>query len=72
LGIVNSYLDSIGVPGLDSVSADGIKASTDYNGFNFRVFGGLSFDIFVIRIDLTGIYNSSGNLGANLGIRFQL
>jgi len=40
---------------------------------NARVFGGLSFNIVVIRIDLTGMYNfMDGSYGATFGLRFQL
>jgi hypothetical protein len=68
---VNQYLGSHGVSGLDSAGASGIGSSADYNGFDFRVYGGLSFDIAAFRIDLTGVYHSSGHFGANVGVRFQ-
>lgn len=44
-----------------------------YNGFGFRTYGGLSFNIAVIKIDLTGLYDIvNANWGASLGLRFQL
>jgi hypothetical protein len=58
--------------GLDGISTTGIRSSTAYKGFNYRAFGGLSFNLAVIRLDLTGVYNFNGNFGANLGLRFQL
>lgn len=42
-------------------------------GWQYRVFGGLSFNIVVVKIDLSGMYNfKSENWGANLGLRVQL
>ena len=41
--------------------------------WQYRVFGGLSFNIAVVKIDLSGMYNfKSENWGANLGLRVQL
>jgi hypothetical protein len=42
-------------------------------GWQYRAFGGLSFNIVVVKIDLSGMYNfKSENWGANLGLRVQL
>lgn len=41
--------------------------------FNVRAFGGLSFNVVVLKIDLNGFYNfMSKNWAANLGIRVQI
>jgi hypothetical protein len=41
--------------------------------FNTRIFGGLSFNIAYLRIDLAGMYEFlSNHYGATFGIRFQL
>lgn len=41
--------------------------------WQYRAFGGLSFNIAVVKIDLSGMYNfKSENWGANLGLRVQL
>ncbi len=41
--------------------------------FGSRIYGGLSFNIFLFKIDLSANYNFvSGNWGGNLGARFQL
>ncbi len=38
-----------------------------------RLYGGFSVNLFVVRVDLTGMYNlSDGLLGATLGTRLQL
>jgi hypothetical protein len=43
------------------------------SGFVFRIYGGTSFDIAFIRLNLGVLYNPIGNgLGADFGIRFQL
>jgi len=43
------------------------------NSFNTRVFGGLSFNLAYVRLDLTGMYEFLGkNFGATLGLRFQM
>jgi len=51
----------------------GEQSSRSDDLFGARVFGGTSFNIAVIRIDLTGMYNfTTENWGANLGLRFQM
>jgi hypothetical protein len=43
------------------------------NSFNVRAFGGISFDLVFIRLDLTGMYNFlDKNYGGSLGVRLQL
>jgi hypothetical protein len=55
------------------IDQDGISSIIDNSGFSFRVFGGLSFNLMVIKIDLTGLYNiRDNNFGGTIGIRFQL
>ena len=52
---------------------DSIRAYEEVNGWNFRLYGGLSLNLFIIRFDVTGMYNlSDGSLGASVGIRLQL
>lgn len=42
-------------------------------GTDLRVYGGLSLDIFVVRLDLNALYSFIGrNWGGNLGVRIQL
>jgi hypothetical protein len=53
--------------------ADGIEYYRDDLAFGFRAFGGLSLNIFVIKLDLTGLYSFlDNNYGLSLGLRFQL
>jgi len=51
----------------------GETSSRDNELFGVRVFAGTSLNIFVIRLDLSGMYNiTTENWGANLGLRLQL
>jgi hypothetical protein len=55
------------------LSDEGFLVQTDANGWSFRTFGGVSFNLFVVRLDLTGMYNfTSGDFGGSLGVRVQL
>jgi len=71
-----SYLKSNfpGNPALVNVSADGISAKYRQDAiFGWRMFGGLSLNLTVIRLDLSALYNfTSSTFGANVGLRFQL
>lgn len=61
---------------LDNFSTTGYAFSaseTDWlDGMDYRVFGGLSLDILIVRVDLTASYNFVGkNFGATVGTRIQ-
>jgi hypothetical protein len=61
------------IPGILDLDDDGISASKENFDFGLRAFGGLSFNILVIRIDLTAMFNFlDQNFGGSLGVRFQL
>jgi hypothetical protein len=50
-----------------------ITSELKAQGFSFRIYGGSSFDIAVIRLNLGLLYSPIGNnLGADFGIRFQI
>jgi hypothetical protein len=50
-----------------------IAVFSDVTGWSFRVFGGLSVNILILRLDLGIQYNLiGGNMGASLGARIQL
>jgi len=69
---INAYLQSLGIAPMD-ITASGISSYYDVNAWAIRAFGGLSLNMFVIRMDLTGLYNiSDGSYGGTLGVRFQL
>jgi len=68
---VNAYLSDQGID-MD-VSGSGISSEFNSTSFGFRVFGGISLNMAVIRLDFTGIYSFlDGNYGASIGLRFQL
>ena len=55
------------------ISATEISSYFENNGWAFRAFGGLSLNIVVVRVDLTGLYNfSDASYGGSVGVRFQL
>ena len=60
--------------GLDTIDFDdGISSIVERRAWNARLFGGASINIFLFKIDLTGMYNfTDGQIGASLGFRFQL
>jgi hypothetical protein len=58
--------------GIDGIDSNGFSSQKKINGWSARVFGGLSFNILILRIDLTGLYNIlSKDYGASLGFRIQ-
>lgn len=69
---INTYLQGLGLAPMD-ITASGISSYYDVNSWALRAFGGLSLNMFVIRVDLTGLYNIfDGSYGGTLGVRFQL
>ena len=59
--------------GMTDISSSGFSAIQDVTGWGFRTFGGLSVNLAVFRLDLTGMFNFlDANYGVSLGARFQL
>jgi hypothetical protein len=59
--------------GILDVDDGGISASKKNFDFGLRAFGGFSLNIFVIKIDMTAMFNFlDQNFGGSVGIRFQL
>lgn len=51
----------------------GARDELSSNHFGSRVYGGLSFNIFMVKIDVSASYNFvTQNWGGNVGARFQL
>jgi hypothetical protein len=65
-------LVAAGITGIDLDGKSGFSSIQETSGLGFRVFGGLAFNIVVVKIDLTGMVDIHGNFGASLGLRFQL
>ena len=55
------------------ISNSGFSILSEANGGSLRVWGGCSFNIVVLKLDLTAMYNlSSQSLGAALNARIQI
>ena len=58
--------------GID-VTPTNFSSEIAINGWSVRAFGGLSFNFPFVRLDITGLWNMrDNNLGATVGLRFQL
>jgi len=69
---INNYLRSQGLETVN-IRGSGISSSINNSAFGFRVFGGMSFNLAVFRLDFTGMYSFlDNNYGASIGVRFQL
>jgi hypothetical protein len=50
----------------------GIRYFKDESGWIIRAFGGLSVNLIILRLDVTGMYNvTDGSLGGSVGARIQ-
>lgn len=66
---INAALAAVGESELD-VSADGFLVSSASTGGSFRAFGGLSVNLFILKLDLNAMYNvSTASLGASANVR---
>jgi hypothetical protein len=71
-GAINSALKSAGVEGVD-FSGKGFSTTFEETGWSLRAFGGLSVNLALFRLDLTGLFNCfDGNYGVTLGARLQV
>jgi hypothetical protein len=74
--IDDAAIDTIkeNVPGLSDINANGFSSSySRHDSWGIRLFGGLSFNLAIIKIDLTGMFNLiDQNYGVTLGVRAQL
>jgi hypothetical protein len=69
---IETFLRLAGIDNMD-VSSSGLSSIIDTNAFNARLFGGVSINLFVLKLDLTGLYSFTGNsYGVSIGLRFQL
>ena len=67
---IAGILREIGITGIRDTGFESIIETSDWN---MRLFGGLSLNLFVIKLDMTAMYNIRDNgLGATVGLRFQL
>jgi hypothetical protein len=72
MSAINDSLKDAGVEGID-FGGKGFSTIFEETGWSFRAFGGLSVNLALFRLDLTGLYNfPDRNYGLTLGGRFQL
>jgi hypothetical protein len=72
-GLPSGWKDDIKDATGISVDDTSLGKSIKYNGFGLRGFGGLSLNIFVLRFDVTGLYDIVNQYwGASLGLRIQI
>lgn len=59
--------------GIYDLDKNGFSAESKFTGWSYRVFGGMSINLALFRIDLTGLYNfADKNYGVSLGTRLQI
>ena len=52
------------------LTEDGLMVASESNGGAFRAFGGLSVNLFILKLDLTGMFNfNTQSLGATANVR---
>jgi hypothetical protein len=72
VNLIQQYFPGVTIPYTGN-TATGMEKEVKYDGLGFRAFGGTSINIFVLRIDLTGMFDIiNGNWGAGLGARIQI
>jgi hypothetical protein len=70
---INKAFEENGGETLPTLGPQGIEVGADMPaGWAFRTFGGVSFNLLVLKVDLTGMYDFlGGNFGVTLGTRIQ-
>ena len=69
---INAGLNSAGLAGIE-FTGKGFSTILEETGWSLRAFGGLSVNLALFRLDLTGLFNFfDGNYGVTLGGRFQI
>lgn len=85
-GVKTRVVDSAGNPisqtdidtattaaGVPSVDTDGFSTTTDVSAWGFKVYGGTSINIFILKLDLSVNYDLIGKTyGGQVGFRVQL
>jgi hypothetical protein len=68
---IKDYYDLVGEP-IPDLSVKGLIVTSDAKGWAYRVFGGIGLSIFVLRININGMYNlTTGALGASINGSIQ-
>lgn len=72
---IDALTDALETAGFSvpDLSDTGLSYESAIQGWAFRAFGGLSINLLVIRLDVSGLYNfSDGQVGGSIGLRVQL
>jgi hypothetical protein len=71
---INELLEQQGDGTIPQLGSNGVEVtSTMTDGWAFRAYGGVSFNLLLLKIDVTGMYDFVGqNYGLTLGTRVQL
>ncbi|TVQ27609.1 MAG: hypothetical protein EA382_03255 [Spirochaetaceae bacterium] len=71
---INAALVAAGEGPLPEFSTDGFSVTADMTGgWAMRLYGGVSVNLFILKVDVTGMYDLVGrNYGLTLGTRIQL
>jgi hypothetical protein len=72
-GNIESAKEILKQYGIYDLDDKGFSSQETLKGWSTRIYGGLSFNITVLRIDLTGLYSFiDKNYGISLGFRIQV
>jgi hypothetical protein len=70
---INTALSGAGLDTIDFDGSGGFSSIIENTRWGLRLFGGIGFNLTVIKIDFTGLYNfNDQTFGFTLGGRFQL
>jgi len=71
--IDEEFYDAIKGFGVSGIGPNGFESFREINNFHMRLYAGISFNLAVIKIDLTGMFNiMDPGFGFTMGLRFQL
>lgn len=69
----NQIKDIFAKYGIYDLDKTGFSSEAEFSGWSFRVFGGMSINLALFKIDVTGMYNFiDKNYGISLGTRLQI
>ena len=73
LAAINAAFEALGTGMQPALGPQGLHVTADMPaGWAFRAYGGVSFNLLIVRLDLTGMYDFLGkNYGATVGLRIQ-
>jgi hypothetical protein len=71
-GTINTALGAAGLEPID-FGGNSLSSTIKNTQWGMRLFGGMAFNLSVIKVDLSGLYNfNDQSFGFTLGTRFQM